>query len=108
MLWSFHSTGGDRSAAEELFPKFTRELLYEQFADRVEELISSEPAKAEKAIRTALALAPDDRALMTRLAHVLVTRHNFESSLEVCEKMPPPLSTSVSAAPSVFAWPGRI
>ncbi len=59
----------------------------------VDELVAEQPAKAEQAIRRALELTPNNRELMTELAHALVRRRSFEDALDVCERMAEPMST---------------
>ncbi len=54
-------------------------------------LVENDAEAAELAVQDALRLAPDDRDLLTKKAHVLMVRRKYAEVLALIERLPPPL-----------------
>ncbi len=57
----------------------------------IELLLENEVEAAHAAIRQALAIAPSDRDLLIKKAHVLLVKQDYLRTLEVIDALPPPL-----------------
>jgi len=63
-------------------------------------LISRDPAVAEKGVNAALDLDPGNRALLSKRVTILMRRAKYEEALAALDKIPPPLSVAATVLKS--------